>query len=122
MNRYYGRNLVSGKNSTFANVNTAAPVWWLNIPLSKVEHEGCHNLLLYDSRTKELHHLEVRNAYLLSNKMHFTILRRSLNLVLSAHEPNRFRNVVPKNPGVDFRDCLKATVRCSAIGPESHGH
>jgi len=93
-------------NTHFANINVAKDVWWLDIPLGKVTSGDQHELelLLYDARSDDLHHLRIPTAYLRSNLAALNVRqdKKCVHLELKADDPHRFRNVVPISSGVDF--------------------
>lgn len=109
----YGANKVRGENSTFSNINRAVPLWWLDIPVRKLEPEAAslHNILLYDNRKDKLYHLAVPTVYLRANKKNFIPINNGthVRLHLSTDESKLFRNVVPASPGVEFKRFLQAT-------------
>lgn len=55
---------LSRRNTHFANINSQKEVWWFDVPCSKISVGEVEviNLLLFDHRTNELHHLIVPTA------------------------------------------------------------
>jgi len=59
----------------FSNINVAKDVWWLDLPLSRLDEVDIKqiDLLLFDDRYDELHHLVVPTAYLRENLSRLTV-------------------------------------------------
>ena len=108
-NRRYEQFVLNNRTTHFANINAAKEVWWLDLPLSKIasgvmEHI---NLLLFDHRKKELHHLRVPTSFLRENQDKLVTRPRkrteeAISLELSAVNGQLFRDVRPGGTGVDF--------------------
>src|SRR5215212_4064600 len=105
---------VTADSIHFANVNASKHVWWLDIPLAKVESDGSPNiaLLLYDHRPDQLHYLEVPKIYLRDNQSRLVVrqAKACISLELSTETHNLFRDVRPTGGGVNFAQFLKYTV------------
>ena len=90
----------------FANVNSSKRVWWLDIPLEEIKPVGDENinLLLYDGRSDQLHHLRVPTAFLRDNRQRLAARsdKKCISLELSADAGNRFTDVRPTGQGVRF--------------------
>ena len=93
-------------DSHFANINGAKDVWWLDIPLRKLDSDNPHSLdvLLYDGRDEVLHHLRVPTSYLRVNLPSLTVRnnKQCIHLELKSDNPHQFRNVAPISSRVDF--------------------
>lgn len=93
-------------NTHFSNINVSKAVWWLDLPLSKITAagQGAIDLLLYDGRSDELHHLKVPTEYLRENLGELSVRadKGCIHLELKTDNPNRFQNVVPVDSGVQF--------------------
>jgi hypothetical protein len=97
---------LNNTNTHFSNINSSKEVWWLDIPLEKIRTGKIDplHLLLYDDRSRELHHLEVPIAYFRRN-MKALVIRPDkdvISLELSAARSNRFQDVRPTGGRVPF--------------------
>lgn len=105
---------LSPRHTHFSNINVAKDVWWLDIPLAKVMSDDARDLdlLLFDDRCNELHHLRVPAAFFRANLDHFGVRekRQCIRLELKTDEPMRFQNVMPVNSGVQFAQFAVRTV------------
>ena len=65
LNQRYKTSVLTNRNTHFSNINAKKDVWWFDIPLVKVEPEANDilHLLLYDHRSREIHHLRVPTSY-----------------------------------------------------------
>ncbi len=102
---------VAASSIHFANVNSAKEVWWLDIPLAKLDTVGNSKigLLLYDDRSDHLYYLEVPKTYLKDN-LNRLVLRSAkgcISLELSTEAHKLFRDVRPTGGGVNFAQFLK---------------
>jgi len=102
---------VTSSNIHFANVNSAKDVWWLDIPLAKLEsaRNPTIGLLLYEQRSDQLYYLEVPKSYLRDN-LNRLVVRSSkgcISLELSTEAHKLFRDVRPTGSGVNFSQFLK---------------
>ena len=97
-------------NTHFSNINAAKDVWWFDIPLKKVNAgaERILHLLLYDHRSKELHHLRVPTTYIRENLSRLVIRgeKETISLELSTDRSNLFQDVRPTAGGVRFGQFL----------------
>ena len=95
----------------FANVNSAKDVWWLDIPLAKLDSAGSSKigLLLYDQRSDQLYYLEVPTFYLKDNLNRLVVrsAKGCISLELSTEAHKLFRDVRPAGGGVNFAQFLK---------------
>ena len=109
-NQLYKVDELSNRNTHFSNINAAKDVWWFDIPLRKVSPsaERILHLLLYDHRSKELHHLRVPTAYIRETMSQLVTRaeKETISLELSAARSNLFRDVRPTAGGVDFGQFL----------------
>lgn len=98
----------------FSNINAAKDVWWIDVPLSRLEAKDLSqiDLLLFDEVRDELHHLVVPTSFLEDHLDRLTIReeKQCIRLELHADEPHRFRNVKPISSELDFRGLLVRTV------------
>ena len=60
---------VAASSIHFANINSAKDVWWLDIPLAKLDSAESQKigLLLCDNKSDQLYYLEVPKSYLKGN-------------------------------------------------------
>jgi Swt1-like HEPN len=83
-------------NTHFANINkTRRDIWWLDIPLEKVEGpraEEIINLLLYNDLSNKLYHLRVPTSYLRENLIKLKKLRDQIDLWLSTDKSKLFED------------------------------
>ena len=102
---------VAASNIHFANVNAAKDVWWLDIPLAKLDSAGSQKigLLLYDDKSDQLHYLEVPKSYLKDNLSRLVVraAKGCISLELSTEAHKLFRDVRPTGGGVSFAQFLK---------------
>lgn len=105
---------LSPGHTHFANINVAKDVWWLDIPLAKVIGDDLRDLdlLLFDDRSDELHHLRVPTAHFKANMDRLGVRdkKQFVRLELKTDEPMSFQNVVPVDSGVQFAQFLMRTV------------
>ncbi|PKQ16718.1 MAG: hypothetical protein CVT67_02810 [Actinobacteria bacterium HGW-Actinobacteria-7] len=99
----------------FANINWRRNIWWIDVPLSKVDADKatCIELLLFDHRRHELHHLRVPSGYLLAHLDGLTVRKKKaevIQLELSANLRCLFENVAPVASGVRFGQFLEHTL------------
>jgi hypothetical protein len=109
------RGRVSGDSAHFSNVNTAKPVWWLDIPAVKIT-SGKINLLtfvLYDQKENVLHILEIPTDFLRNNIDHLYPRpdKEMFSFQLSAERANKFESVKPAGSDLQFGQFLKESVR-----------
>lgn len=101
---------LNNRNAHFANINARKDVWWFDIPLKKVNPgaERILHLLLYDHRSKELHHLRVPTGYIRENlsKLVTRNEKETISLELSTDRSNLFQDVRPTAGGVHFGQFL----------------
>jgi hypothetical protein len=102
---------VNRRNTHFANINSQKEVWWFDIPCSKIAVGAVEdiNLLLFDHRTNELHHLIVPTAYLRANLNGLVVRgeKGTISLELSAEVSNMFQDVRPTGGGIKFRQFVE---------------
>ena len=105
---------LNGEYSRFANINAAKDVWWLHVPLASVEG-GVEeiNLLLFDDRSKELHHLRIPSDYLRANmtRLHIRVDKECISLELATDAPALFQNVSPADSGIKFEKFKVRTIK-----------
>lgn len=103
------RNL-SRANTHSAKISATKPVWWIDVPLKKVEPGGVDevNLLLFDQRSDELHHLRVPSAYFIENLARLDLRGDAdrISLQLAVDPPIKFENTRPVGSGVSFAQFL----------------
>jgi len=106
---------LNGEDIRFANINSGKDVWWLHIPLAKVDRGGVEeiNLLLVDDRSKELHHLRIPSDYLRANMshLHIRVDKQCISLELATDGPALFQNVSPADSGVHFERFKARTIQ-----------
>ena len=103
---------ITDKNSSFANVSSSDPLWWLDIPVNKAMN-GCY-LLLYDG----LNFLYIMHAnadfFRQNQNSLFQDDVRGVNkfrLHLSTIASNMFQDVRPRGGRVSFAHLLVKTVK-----------
>jgi hypothetical protein len=83
-------------NTHFANIGQARPdIWWLNIPLKKVEGPQAKeiiHLLLYNDLSDQLYHLRVPTSYFRENLGKLSRLREQIDLYLSTDNSTLFQD------------------------------
>jgi len=103
------------RNTHFANINSQKEVWWFDIPCSKIVVGAVEdiNLLLFDHRTNELHHLIVPTAYFRANLNGLVVRgeKGTISLELSAEALNMFQDVRPTGAGIQFRQFVERYIR-----------
>jgi len=101
---------LSRENTHSAKINATQPVWWIDVPLKKVEPGGVDeiNLLLFDQRSDELHHLRVPSAYFIENLDRLRVRDDTgrVSLQLAVDSPVKFENTRPVGSGVSFAQFL----------------
>lgn len=102
------------KHVQFSNINVAKDVWWIDVPLSRLDCDGPEqiDLLLFDDRSHELHHLAVPTEYIRDHLDALTIRegKKCVQLELSAKASDRFRNVKPISSEVLFSQFVTRTL------------
>ena len=100
----------------FANVNVAKDVWWLDIPVMKLDKSGDSNigLLLYDGNPGHLYVLEVPKSYFNEHLRDLVVRTEKgcISLELSTERSKMFRDVRPTGGGVSFGQFLTDTISC----------
>jgi hypothetical protein len=95
-----------GRAFHFANINRKKEVWWYDIPLRLISSNANEyiELLAYDNRSDELHHLSVPvkciNSYLPG--LAVSIKKQAVCLELSADPINMFEDIRPGGRHIDF--------------------
>ncbi len=101
---------LSKENTHSAKISATKPVWWIDVPLKKVEPGGVDevNLLLFDQRSDELHHLRVPATYFTENLARLDVRDDSgrISLQLAVDPPAKFENTRPVGSGVAFAQFL----------------
>ena len=104
----------STRLTRFANINSAKDVWWIDVPLLLLSDPEVDSvdLVLFDGRTSELHHLRVPVGFLNENlgALHVRDDASKVSLELAIDLPNRFGNLVPVDSGVSFAPFLVRTI------------
>ena len=102
------------KHTQFSNINVAKDVWWIDVPLARLDDDELRqiDLLLFDDRSSELHHLVVPTDYLREHLDQLTVRanKKCVQLELNAREPNRFQNVKPISSEVGFSQFVIRTL------------
>jgi hypothetical protein len=105
-NSGYGTRELNGGNTRFANINSPRGAWWVDIPLSKITAGGLEeiNLLLYDHRSDELHHLRVPSKYFRENITWLAVLedKDCIRIELTTDRANMFKDIRSGGAGVQF--------------------
>ena len=70
VNNQYGLNL-NNQNTHYSKENAAKPVWWYEIPLSKIENEDVQDLYLIAERAGDLKVLKVPVSFFRDNRAGF---------------------------------------------------
>lgn len=90
----------------FASVSKTKPVWWVEVPLRKLEPDGPDeiNLLLYEQPEDLVHHLRVPADFLRQQLPHLDIRpdKQLIALQLSTERDKLYRNMRPTESGVEF--------------------
>jgi hypothetical protein len=111
VNQRYRPGKLNNDNTHFANINHGDDVWWLDIPLKKVRvpaAEDSLHLLLYDFRTRKLHHLRVPTLFLRDNsnntKLFVRVRKDTIHLHLWANRADHkfFQDVKVHKGGLHF--------------------
>lgn len=101
---------LSRENTHSAKISATRPVWWIDVPLKKVEPGGVDeiHLLLFDQRSDELHHLRVPSAYFIENLDRLDVRADTgrVSLQLAIDSPVMFENTRPIGSGVSFAQFL----------------
>ena len=96
---------------SWSSVNHGDDVWWLDIPLKKVRvpaAEDSLHILLYDFRTRKIHHLLVPTLFLRENSNNMKLFVRkakdTIHLHLSANRADHkfFQDVKVHKGGLHF--------------------
>ncbi|MFN2531086.1 MAG: hypothetical protein ABR555_07295 [Pyrinomonadaceae bacterium] len=102
---------VAASSIHFSNINSAKDVWWLDIPLAKLDSAGSQKigLLLYDDKSDQLYYLEVPKSYLKDHLSRLVVraTKGCISLELSTDSHKLFRDVRPAGGGVNFGQFLK---------------
>lgn len=103
---------LDSKTTHFANINATKDVWWYDISRKKVtagQHENL-NVLAYDHRTNELHHLRVPTKFLRDNldKLVVRLDKDTISFELSASKTNFLQDVRPSGGRVQFSQFQQA--------------
>ena len=114
--RQRGRSSVTPSSFHFANVNVAKDVWWLDIPIMKLDKSGDSNigLLLYNGNPGYLYVLEVPKSYFKEHLRDLVVRTEKgcISLELSTEHSKMFRDVRPTGGGVSFGQFLTDTISC----------
>ena len=105
INSRYGSARLNRRDTHFANINARKPVWWLEIPIHKLEGSvRAINLLLYDHRVDDLHYLKVPTEYLRANRVGLVVRddKACITLELAADRQHLFQDVRPTGQGIRF--------------------
>jgi hypothetical protein len=90
----------------FANINSSKDVWWYDIPLHLISSATLDyiDLLAYDNRSDELHHLPVPIKYIKRFLPGLVIREKknTISLELSADPYKPFEDVRPGGRRIDF--------------------
>ena len=95
----------------FASINARKEVWWYDISRKKVMSEKLQtlNILAYDQRTNDLHHLVVPTQFLRDNleKLFTRQDKDTISLELSASRSNFLQDVRSGGGRIQFLQFLK---------------
>lgn len=113
-------NLTLVKNTThFANINSARPVWWFDIPVKKFTSDlyEALDLLLVTDDAMSIHHLKLPTAYVRDNLAQFHVRSdtNSVSLELSSCSTQLFQDVRPGGKRRSFSEFLQNTLQRSQI-------
>jgi hypothetical protein len=114
INREFGTPLSNG-TTHFANINSSKSVWWIDIPVEKFTSGQYRSidLLVFNSESKQLHHLQVQSKYVSDNLDKFRIrkdkAKACVSLELSSRESNQFQDVRPASGRMQFAQFLVKT-------------
>ena len=106
INRRYGSTPLNRRDTHVANINASKPVWWLDIPMHKLEGSvRALNLLLYDHRVDDLHYLKVPTEFFRANLGGLVVRddKACITLELAADRQHLRR------PGEPWRSALAVT-------------
>lgn len=112
--RRRGTSSVTPNSFHFANVNASKDVWWLDIPVAKLDQSGDSKigLLLYDEQRGCLYVLEVPKLYVKDHVSDLVVRTEKgcISLELSTERAKMFRDVRPTGGGVSFGQFLTDTI------------
>lgn len=101
-------------SARFANINAAKPVWWLDVPITKLSEAPIINFLLYDARSDVLHFLPISVRHFRGNRRGLVVVKTKttecFRLELSADGPQMFRDVRFGGEGVEFGQFLARSI------------
>jgi len=110
VNKRFKTHMLTLTNTRFANINSRKEVWWLDIPLRciKANSQGNIHLILYNYRTKELHHLNVPSAFFLKNIKGLVVREDKdiITLELAVEATRQFQDARPMGSGINFSQFL----------------
>jgi hypothetical protein len=116
VNQHCKSDLLRNKDTHFANINTGPDVWWVDIPIKKVTNPHAEiilNLLLYNYRSRNIHHLRVPTSYFRENLTMRNLWERAdkkvIHLELSTNSPSLFQDVKHRS------GCRFAQFKCCDI-------
>lgn len=103
--------LLTNANTRFANINTRKEVWWLDIPVRclKANSGNALNLVLYNHRTDELHHLSVPSTFFFKNLKGLVVRKDKdvITLELAVEAAHQLQDVRSKGAGISFKQFLQ---------------
>ncbi len=114
MNAHCNVTVFANWNTHFSNINNNLqyPVWWIYIPLKKVDAPGAQNtlhLICYDRRLYKLHHLQVPTLHFRQNirdgKLAIIVDKDVISLELSIRSENLFQDRFRQCDFVQFKHC-----------------
>ena len=92
VNKQHGTSLLNpkrGGNVSWANINTAKDVWWIDIPVKKFKNN--FHLILNDERKKQFYLVSIEKNEIISPYDSFRKLRENyISIELSSRENNKF--------------------------------
>ncbi|WP_351088234.1 hypothetical protein [Shewanella sp. S1-49-MNA-CIBAN-0167] len=80
-------------NTHFFNVNTAKPIWWIEIPISKIKSPSLPYIHLLLKSDNNLNWLKVDKLYLVDNLKGFKI-RQNKDVICLEIDSHTFQNMV----------------------------
>lgn len=110
----------------FANINSARPVWWFDIPVKKFTSSlyEALDLLLVSYDAMSIYHLRVPTAYVRDNLEQFHVRndKNSVSLELSSCNTQLFQDVRPGGARRSFSEFLQNTLKRSQTRRVSNCH
>ena len=106
---------LTNQNTHFSNINASKNVWWLDIPLEKInsDRESSINILLYEYNSASLFLLVVPKTYFREHISSFVCRneKKVISLELSADTFRLFQDVRPTSMCLPFAQFLRNSLK-----------